>query len=260
MKRFILLISTLSLAVPAKAQLFSGESLRGAALGGLLGGIIGHNSGRKTAEGIGIGAASGLVLGHLTREKERYDTYIPSRSRSVYADTPPTYSRPNYAVTGAALGGLAGGIIGHNSGRKTMEGVGIGAASGLVLGGLVENQIRRNESRHYYAQEALPNPNGAYYQNAPQIRSTSFPQPITTRAVGQGAIVTTSQASPTAGSTLITRIPVQSTTPAVQGLIPLYRQPTQTSGQQPINAQTVIINNYYGNNPSMGSANKLFGR
>ncbi len=259
MKRFILFLFGLSLTVPVNAQIFSGESLRGAALGGLLGGIIGHNSGRKTAEGIGIGAGTGLLLGHLTREKERYDTYIPSRRRSVYADTPPTYSRPNYAVTGAALGGLAGGIIGHNSGRKTMEGIGIGAASGLILGGLAEKQIRRNESRHYFAQEALPNPNGTYYQNAPQVRSTSFAQPITTRTVEPGAIVTTSQSSPTSGSTLITRIPTQPTT-AVKGLRPLYRQTPQSQGQQPINAQTVIINNYYGSNPNMGSANKVFGR
>lgn len=159
MKILILIAFCLTIPNSGKSQLFSRESTRGAALGGILGGIIGHNSGRKTAEGIGIGAGTGWLLGNLARnhrERGAYDTYIPSRRRSVYADSAPAASRPNYAITGAAVGGLAGAIIGHNQGRKTMEGLGIGAASGLLVGGLAEHATRQKESRHYYAHEAPP--------------------------------------------------------------------------------------------------------
>ncbi len=60
-----------------------------------------------------------------------------------------TYHRPNYALTGAALGGIAGGVIGHNSGRKTAEGIAIGAGAGLLLGAVAEQHARIRE--HSYA-------------------------------------------------------------------------------------------------------------
>lgn len=243
--------------LPAQAQLFSSESLGGAALGGLIGGIVGHNSGRKTAEGIGIGAGAGLLLGALSSEhrgRSGYDTYIPSRRHSVYADSAPVSSRPNYAITGAALGGLAGGIIGHNNGRQTMEGVGIGAASGLLLGGIAEAAARRQESRHYYAQEAQPVPGAVYYGNPATVPTSAFPAAVTTRTVIPGAIVTTTQPSTTTGSTLITRIPSEGTAPAASPAnVPAFGPPIQ--------AQTVIINNYYGGgSSSLSSANRMFGR
>ena len=40
------------------------------------------------------------------------------------------------AGTGALLGGLAGGVIGHNQDGKTAEGAAIGAGAGALLGGL----------------------------------------------------------------------------------------------------------------------------
>ena len=130
---------------PVQAQLFSRESLGGAAAGGLIGGIIGHNNGRKTAEGIGIGAGAGLLLGALA-ENSRRDVYISTPGPMIAAPVYPYYPvRPNYTVTGAALGGVAGGIIGHNSGRRTAEGIAIGAGSGLVLGVLAEENARRKE-------------------------------------------------------------------------------------------------------------------
>lgn len=144
MKRTVLAALASLLILPTHAQLFSRESLGSAAVGGLIGGIIGHNSGRKTAEGIGIGAGAGLVLGALA-ENSRREAYLytPPVAAPVY----PYYSiRPNYAVTGAALGGLAGGIIGHNRGRKTAEGIAIGAGTGLVLGAVAEENARRREA------------------------------------------------------------------------------------------------------------------
>ncbi|MBI4658453.1 MAG: hypothetical protein HY735_06340 [Verrucomicrobia bacterium] len=147
MRKALLAAIASSMLLPCQAQLFSRESLGGAAVGGLIGGIIGHNSGRKTAEGIGIGAGAGLLLGALS-EPSRREPHITAPAPAFAA---PAYSyypaRPNYAVTGAALGGLAGGVIGHNSGRKTAEGVAIGAGAGLVLGALAEQDARRQEVR-----------------------------------------------------------------------------------------------------------------
>lgn len=140
--------------VPLEAQLFTPESVSGAAFGGLIGGIIGHNSGHRTAEGAGIGAGAGLLLGalaHNTREEQGY--YAPSvpypGSAYGYYDNYYYSYRPNYALSGVALGGLAGGIIGHNSHGRTLEGIGIGAGAGLLLGGLAEEHARRYERIPY---------------------------------------------------------------------------------------------------------------
>jgi uncharacterized protein YcfJ len=131
---YILLIATTAMA--AKAQLFSNESLTGALLGGIAGGVIVHNHHRQGGEGAAIGAGAGLLLGtivHNEKEKARYQA--PVTEAPVYA---PTYTttyvqRPNNAVGGAVLGGIAGAVIGHNHHRQGAEGAAIGAASGLVL-------------------------------------------------------------------------------------------------------------------------------
>ena len=146
MKKVILAVLASMALTPANGQLFSHESLGGAAVGGLIGGIIGHNNGRKTAEGVGIGAGVGLLLGALSENSRR--AYYVNAPTPVVAG--PVYSyypaRPNYAVTGVAVGGLAGGIIGHNSGRKTAEGIAIGAGAGLVLGAVAEQDARRRNN------------------------------------------------------------------------------------------------------------------
>jgi outer membrane lipoprotein SlyB len=141
------------LASPAEAQLFGPESLTGAALGGLTGGIIGHNSRHRTAEGAAIGAGAGLLLGALAGEARRESGYVAPATPVVpappvvYYAPPP--ARPNYAVTGTIVGGIAGGVIGHNHHRQTAEGVAIGAGAGLVLGALAEEAARRDERLRY---------------------------------------------------------------------------------------------------------------
>lgn len=50
--------------------------------------------------------------------------------------------------------------------------------------------------------------------------------------------------------------PAVVTTPIASG----YVLPAATTGTAPIQAQTVIINNYYGGGSQMGNANALFGR
>ncbi len=212
MKRIAFLFLSLTLAGGAQAQLFSDNQLGGAVLGGVLGGVIGHNNDRKTAEGIGIGAGVGYLLGTLSdydngprysRGSSRisvgyssgygyrrfghrhgywhrpyyghrhlgprwgfsYSTYTPAVVYSTPAYTTPAYtvpttttyvtrSRPNFAVTGAAAGGLLGAVIGHNSDRQTAEGAAIGAGAGLLLGGIAEHNARQREAEQAAAAAA----------------------------------------------------------------------------------------------------------
>ncbi len=71
-------------------------------------------------------------------------TYV-YRPSYRYADT--VYSRPNYAGTGALFGGIAGAIIGHNSGsRNAWAGAAIGAGAGLLLGSVAEREARAEEA------------------------------------------------------------------------------------------------------------------
>lgn len=51
------------------------------------------------------------------------------------------------AATGAIIGGTAGGILGHQSGR-TLEGAALGAAAGGVAGGAIGNN--RDQRDRYY--------------------------------------------------------------------------------------------------------------
>jgi uncharacterized protein YcfJ len=204
---WLAVLLTVAASNSAQAQVLSSELLGGAALGGLIGGIVGHNSNRHTAEGIGIGAASGALLGALKRNRDHYDTYIPSRSQSRYADTPFGLHRPHHAITGAAVGAVAGGIIGHNSGRHTLEGVGIGAAGGMVIGAVTEQVQRRHATQHYFAEEAPPRHSPAFHANAPTAKPSAFPTAILSQAIRDDAIITTSSPSLKTGSTLIEVLP-----------------------------------------------------
>ena len=225
MKTLLILGLALATTLPSQAQLFSRDNLGSAVVGGILGGVIGHNSGRKTAEGIGIGAGAGLLLGALSNDYKRQAGYEPAYSSE------PTYYGGNqyrYSTTGAVLGGIAGGVIGHNNGRHTAEGVAIGAASGLVLGHIADQSLRY-PANYYHAPVAyghIPAATHAFRDHHPHA------VPV---VVAQPAVVTT---------------------PIASG----YVAPTATTGTAPIQAQTVIINNYYGGGSPMGAANALFGR
>jgi len=141
----------LAMAGNVNAQLLTRGELFSTAVGGVIGGVIGHNSHGHTAEGVAIGAGTGLLLGKaITSVNESsgyYGRSIPQPQVSYYQDQAVAVSRPNYAVSGAVVGGIVGGIIGHNSHGHTAEGVAIGAGSGLLLGSLVENQVRKSELR-----------------------------------------------------------------------------------------------------------------
>ena len=108
-------------------------------------------------------------------------SYYPSYSYPAYGYDY-AYSRPNYAVNGTLLGALAGGLIGNSVHHQGWEGAGIGAAAGLLLGGVAEHNARVRE-RAYYSTPAvssvpsnyIPDPptvnNAPPVQSAPQVQS-----------------------------------------------------------------------------------------
>lgn len=226
MKAIVILGLALATALPTQAQLFSRDALGTAVVGGILGGVIGHNSGRKTAEGIGIGAGTGLLLGALANDYKRQAGY-----EAAYVPEPAGFGFGNqhrYATTGTVLGGIAGGIIGHNNGRRTAEGVAIGAASGLVLGSIADQSLRQPVNYYHTPVVARPIPAATH-----PLRHHHHPHAVPA-VVAQPAFVTT---------------------PVASG----YVAPA-TTGTAPTQAQTVIINNYYGSTGAMAPANALFGR
>ena len=145
-----------------QAQLFTPESFAGAAVGGVAGGVIGHNHHGQTAEGAAIGAGVGWLLGSIAHQERAvyarrdygggdphyYDPYARGYEFRGYAPyRPHRASRPNYGGLGMILGGVTGGIIGHNHHGQTAEGVAIGAGAGLLLGTIAEDVAREREAR-----------------------------------------------------------------------------------------------------------------
>src|ERR1041385_5562124 len=85
-------------------------------------------------------------------------SYAPPYGYSYYPSYG-YYARPNYAVGGTLLGALVGGLIGDANHHHGWEGAGIGAAAGLVLGGLAEHGARVQERNYYSAPAAYAQPN-----------------------------------------------------------------------------------------------------
>ena len=183
--------------LPAQAQWLSPDAFGGAVWGGLLGGIIGHNSGRRTGEGIAIGAGAGLVLGALSGAGRGDSGYYPSYGATPTYGYAPSYGydnrdyyRPNYAGTGAVLGGIAGAVIGNNSGHRGLEGAAIGAGAGLLLGSIAEQSARRQEISRTYGStpvQATPiyQPPAPYYStipNAPAVPNAPVVPPAPTHS------------------------------------------------------------------------------
>lgn len=185
MKKLIALCITGATLLTAQAQLFSPQSVNGALWGGLLGGMIGGDRHHGfSGNGAAIGAGVGLLAGSLSGNSSRYSYYdepvsyysAPSislgygygrgyghyGSSSCVYYSPNNYlapghyyraTRPNYAVSGTILGATSGALIGagrHDAGKGAL----IGAAAGLVLGGVAEHATRREEQRMVAAQTA----------------------------------------------------------------------------------------------------------
>ncbi len=76
----ILLALALAAAGTAQAQLFRPETVRGAAVGGIAGAVIGHNNGHRGWEGAAYGAAAGAIIGTIVGESRDSRGYRPPYS------------------------------------------------------------------------------------------------------------------------------------------------------------------------------------
>ena len=81
------------------------------------------------------------------------------------------------AVTGGALGALAGGIIGNNSrGGDALGGAIIGAAAGAVAGGVIGNSVDQERGTIYQPNGRYGNPDDRGYRVA-RAQTQAIPQP-----------------------------------------------------------------------------------
>ena len=190
MKRILLIAVAISTVFQAKAQLFSPESLTGAALGGLIGGYAGGSghcgnsfSGNNAAIGAGIGLAAGALVGAVNRQNaDNFQSYsyapqpypqpgygyaYPS---SAYA-YPVSVSapRPNYMVGGTLIGAASGALIGSGIDHQAGEGALIGAGAGLLLGGISEYAAKKREGK-------VSSANRPMVQSQPVPQSQPLPQ------------------------------------------------------------------------------------
>lgn len=165
-------------AALGQAQVFRPEAVSGAVLGGLAGAVIGHNDGRHGREGAVIGAVAGALVGNtIGAEREARgwrgtQAHTPSHRDHGYHGRSGYYGRSGhggwerhhrapYAVrhdrwghrpawdaraNGVFWGGLAGGVIGHNNGRRGWEGAAYGAGAGLILGSWHDRAERRERA------------------------------------------------------------------------------------------------------------------
>jgi uncharacterized protein YcfJ len=187
MKTSFLLCLALLVAGPASAQVFRPETVNGAVVGGIAGAVIGHNSGslnRNAWKGAAIGAGVGAMVGSAVgrdREGRREEPVRAAHYHSpyIYRDAPRVayygggprdyygagyyggYYPGSAARDGFFLGGLAGGIIGHNSGsfrHNGWHGALWGAGAGWLLGSVVDANRRAViwERPPVYVEQAQP--------------------------------------------------------------------------------------------------------
>jgi ElaB/YqjD/DUF883 family membrane-anchored ribosome-binding protein len=182
-----LVLAVLALA-PAQAEIFRPEATSGALFGAIAGAIIGNNSGslnHNTWQGAAIGAGTGFILGSIAGESNaRQQAWsgtqvpVPAAPRYVYRRAPAAYatSRPGYSGLGMFLGGVAGAIIGHNSGslnHNGWQGAAIGAGTGLLLGSMAGQNARIREAAAPVVVQSAP-------VSAPAGTSpNAAPQPVT---------------------------------------------------------------------------------
>jgi len=148
-------------------------------------GDLGHNAWRGAAYGAGAGLLLGSLVGEASEYRHGHEVPVPAPRTYVYRESPgygyysgygyrtypayPSYSsrvvyrdtygydddyasgydRPDYASSGLLLGGLAGAIIGNNSGdlgHNAWRGAAWGAGAGYILGAIADHHARQREA------------------------------------------------------------------------------------------------------------------
>ena len=87
------------------------------------------------------------------------------------------------AVTGGALGALAGGIIGNNNGHRTWQGAGIGALAGALAGGTLGNAADHQNGTVYNEPQPAPSQQVTVVQPPPPPQTVVVEQAPPPRAV-----------------------------------------------------------------------------
>lgn len=82
------------------------------------------------------------------------------------------------AVTGGALGALAGGIIGNNNGHRTWQGAGIGALAGALAGGALGNAADHQNGTVYGGQPQQQVADAAPAPQQPVVVEQAPPQTV----------------------------------------------------------------------------------
>lgn len=216
MKTFLSLGIALLAFAPAQAQIFRSEAVNGAVLGGIAGGIIGHNSGdlrHNGWKGAAIGATAGLLIGQAigdARAERDYARHGYPHGGYVYRSAPSV--RVGIGYHSGYHGYHRGwGHWGHHGHRwHGHRGVSWGISYGPSYG--------------YHRGYGWGYPHIGYNDYADYVyRTPSVPVVVQQPQVVQAASV--------------------------------QQQPAPAAPQQ-----VTIINNYYGNTTPMSSANALFGR
>jgi uncharacterized protein YcfJ len=86
---------------------------------------------------------------------ERFEARVhPRVYRRIGYDRFDVRPSREWARNGLLLGGVLGGIVGHNDGRRGWEGAAIGAGAGWLFGTLADREFARRESARRAAEEA----------------------------------------------------------------------------------------------------------
>jgi hypothetical protein len=200
MKTYLALSLGLLALAPAHAQVFGPRAANGALLGGIAGAVIGHNSGSLSHngwQGAAIGAGVGALIGAAAdRDATRHAVGVPMASGGyVYRDGYRGANRGGYygggaygggfAHDGLWLGGIAGGIIGHNSGGNWRHNGWRGAAWGAGAGWLLGSILDANYG--YYGYDSGYYGYDSYGYGYPRTVAVAAPQPVVVQAAPQAA-------------------------------------------------------------------------
>lgn len=191
---------------------------------------------------------------------------VPARAQLFQPET----------VNGAVIGGIAGAVIGNNSGdlhHNAWKGAAIGTVAGALIGSAVA------DSREYHQRTQVPVPAG-YYSRAPRYyvheRPVYHGPSYATRGLLLGGIAGAVIGNNSRGHNawrgaawgagaglLLGAIADEDARYYHRRHVVVVPQSEPTYVEQPAQppAQNVtIINNYYGNSSPMASANSAFGR